>query len=66
LFRSGLPSSAMLQPKLDNFKCVSYSQFIVGDRAIEEWDNFVEEYMAMGGAILQQEAQQLYEQQFKQ
>lgn len=64
LCRPSLPSSSKLQTKLDNYKSISYSKFIIGERPLEEWDSFVDEYLNMGGAILMEEAQKLYEENF--
>lgn len=61
LLRMFLPSDIELQEKLDEFKSVSYSKFIIGERSLEEWDSFVNEFMAMGGAQLTKEAQILYD-----
>jgi len=61
LMRPYLKSSARYQAELDKLKTTAYSEFITGARSIEEWDDFVEEYMRKGGEQLQKEAQEFYE-----
>lgn len=65
LLRMFLPSKPEYQEKLDLYKSVSYSKFITGERSLEEWDSFVEEFMAMGGRQLTKEAQELYDEYFR-
>ena len=61
LMRANLPSTMIYAPTLQNLKIQAYSEFINGTRNLDDWDNFVEEYMNAGGAVLQQEAQKYYE-----
>jgi len=65
LMRNFLPSSVNLQQKLDNYKSISYSKFITGERSFDEWPLFVNEFMNMGGAQLTKEAQEMYDKYFK-
>ncbi len=61
LMRANLPSSLTYATTLQNLKIQAYSAFINGSRSLDTWDAFVEEYMNAGGTVLQQEAQEYYE-----
>lgn len=65
LMRPYLASSSRFQSELDKLKTSAYSDFITGKRSLENWDEFVAEYMRKGGEQLQKEAQEFYDSNMK-
>lgn len=62
LMRANTKSTLTYAKTLQTLKIQAYSEFINGTRNLEgDWDSFVNEYMASGGEILQQEAQEFYD-----
>lgn len=64
LMRPYLESATRFQGELDKLKTTAYSEFITGVRSLDNWDDFVNEYLQSGGEQLQKEAQEFYKTNF--
>ncbi|MCR4577831.1 MAG: extracellular solute-binding protein [Clostridiales bacterium] len=55
-----LPSQGKYLSDLQTIRDEAYTNFIRGDRPLDEWDAYVEEYMTAGGQILHDEANEWF------
>ncbi|HHY83520.1 MAG TPA: hypothetical protein GX505_12725 [Clostridiales bacterium] len=62
---SALPSEGQYKEALKVMMQQYYAEIIIGERPLDDFDEFVEQWYAAGGEQLTNEANELYEQQFK-
>ena len=55
-----LPSASSVQSELNTLRDETYTAMIRGEKSIDEWDAYVEQYMALGGQTLYDEANEWY------
>lgn len=55
-----LPSSSDLKAELNTLRDETYIAMIKGERSIDTWDEYVEEYLELGGQTLADEANEWY------
>lgn len=65
LMFSALPSEGQYKNDLTKLMQQYYAEIITGERPLDDFDKFVEEWKAKGGDILTKEANDLYQKQFK-
>lgn len=58
---TSVPSAAEYQSELNSFVEETYYAIITGEKPVDYFDTFVEEYNAMGGEILAKEADEWYQ-----
>ena len=61
ILRAVLPSATQYEAELDKIRLVEHCAFITGERNLDEWDEFVNEWYSAGGEILTKEAQNYYD-----
>ncbi len=65
IYRANLPSATLYNSNLEKIRLTEYCKFITGERSLDEWDKFVDEYMKAGGDKLTKEAQEYYDKNVK-